>query len=966
MKKHPLLFLLCLSGLTVAATAQDVRLGLVAYWPLDEVSPDGLTTPDKSPAPLDLTLVNMDATNLTVGMRGNGMTFNGTDEISYANTGGAVKEGLPLQGNVRKTICLWIRANGATQTDRRFFAEASMLANPPMFNMGTDSSATAPSGKLDIYIRADSNTATVNHAKSSGSPMDGAWHHLALTDDNGVVRYFIDGVQDPAALTYTRPVATLDTISLGGIRRLSGNLALLNGTLDDVAVWNRILSPAEIQQVMNNGLATPVPPLLAASRPGPYRQGDFIRLTMQYPGQDTATFQWRRNGVDIAGATERTYAIQSLSSANQGDYSVMVNGTALSDTLTFGFTPDPSPTLGTNLVSWWPFEALDESGFPFTTPDPWGGHPLSAVDIDSTNLVLGKFGSAMAFDGVTEIAHRTTGFPVASSPEYTVAFWVKADGTAQNDLRLFAEGSDATNTPLFGLGTAVDGSNRLRLYLRSDNNVVQVAAHSESPVLDDTWHHVAWTDRNGQTRLYVDGVMDGANFNYNRATATFTLNQTSVGGIKRLLASNWGRSTMDDVAVWNRALTWTEIQGLVTSGVPAPVSTVPPEISVQPLARTVWQGRAVSFSVQVTGTAPFTYTWRKNGDPISAPDAPTLVIDPTVPGDSGTYSCVVMNAAGTDTSDPAALVVRAITGLASGQLTNWPLNAGETVTVDTLSAHDLTLSNVDPATAWQIGVNNNAVKLDGTDDLLSRTRTGVGGDIPLSSREEFSVSFWVRGSGAGQLDRRVFSEGSTVNNQPLFNLGTSTAGTTDRLNVFIRGDAGALPVDHRTSNAAVFDGFWHHVIYTDNRGQVAMYVDGKPDATFSYTRPLLTFNTISLGGILRAAVSHWFNGSLDEVNTWERALSAADAATHFAAQPVVRGTLDVIGWVPMEAGHIQMSVATSHGSTASYVVQASDSLAEGSWVNADDAQIGVASMGVLTVEVYPTAPGRRFYRVMIP
>ena len=62
--------LLAFSAMLLPAAAQDIRAGLVSYWPLDEVSVDGLTTPDKAPLHTDLTLVNMSSANVVPGMGG--------------------------------------------------------------------------------------------------------------------------------------------------------------------------------------------------------------------------------------------------------------------------------------------------------------------------------------------------------------------------------------------------------------------------------------------------------------------------------------------------------------------------------------------------------------------------------------------------------------------------------------------------------------------------------------------------------------------------------------------------------------------------------------------------------------------------------------------------------------------------------------------------------------------------------
>lgn len=951
------------------SAAQDVRLGLVSYWPLDEVSADGLTTPDKAGFGSDLTLENMDASNLVAGQRGSAMTFDGANELLFANTAGGPNPGLPLQNNLRKTICMWVKGDGVAQAaDKRIFAEASMASNAPMFNLGTDSAASGRTGKADIYIRADDNTATVNHTKSTGSALDGNWHHLAVTDNNGVLRFYIDGVLDAATPSYTRPTMTLETLSIGGIKRLSGSLAFFTGAVDDVAVWNRVLTAAEIQNVMANGLVTPVPPALVyTDRTGPYLQGDRVMLSVENRGTAPNAWQWKRNGTDIPGATESTYVIPALTAATQGDYTVVLDGATTSSTVSLTFTADPPAAVSTNLVSSWPFNALDENPFPPTTPDPWGANALSCQDIDSSNLVPGKFGTAMEFDGISEIAYRTSGFPISSNNEYSVAFWVKADGTIQSDLRVFAEGSNATNTPLFAIGTANDASSHLRMYVRSDANTELLARFSQTNVFDDAWHHVVWTDRNGQARLYVDGNLDGTDFSYNRTGQTLTLNQTSVGAIQRAAASHWSHSTVDDVAVWNRALTWTEIQSIMTAGVPAPVIAVAPDITSQPTGRTLWAGRAVSLSVQATGTGPLTYEWRKDGNPVANGTEATLTLDPAAATDSGSYTCKVTGPGGTKTSNPAVLTVKAIAGLDTGRLSAWPLDTvNGTTTPDTLSSLDLTLVNMD-AGAFTTGLKNGAAFFDGVDDELVHTYTGTGPDTSLSMREEFTVAFWVRGNGVGQSDRRVFSEASTSNTNPLFNMGTDNAGVTDQLEFYIRSDTGGIPVDHKASLLPVFDGFWHHVIYTDYKGQGQLYVDGNMDTSFTYTRAVSTFSNVSIGDIARATPSHWFAGGVDEVNTWERGLSADEALQLYQSYPKPDSIFEITGVTSPGPNQLQLTVSSSHGNIA-YRVDSTTSLTANSWTAVNDAVINPVTNGTFTVDltINPASAQRLFYRVVVP
>ncbi len=947
-------------ALALPAASEDVRIGLVSYWPLDELTADSTATPDLV-AGSPLTLVNMDGENIVPGIRGNAVSFNGIDELLFTNTNDGLNPRLPIHNNPRKTICMWVKGQGSTQGDRRIFAEASMTTTNTLFSLGTDN-ASPRTAKLAAYLRTGGGVVLIPHTKTVAEPFDDSWHHIAMTDDNGTVTFYVDGVADATTIRYSWSSLPLNTLSIGAIQRINGPITFYNGAVDDVALWSRVLSAAEIGNVMMNGLATPIPPLLSVDRAGPYLQGDRVKLSVQ-SNAPSPVYQWRRNGVPIVGATANTHVVPALTEVTQGEYTVAVNA-IVSTALVLSFTPDPAVALPSGIVSAWPFDTLDAAGFPATTPDLWGGHFLQCPEMDESNLVPGKFGQALEFDGSTEYAYRTSGFAIGANPEFSVAFWVKADATGQSDRRVFGEGSNTSASPLFTMGTATDNSPRLQVLVRSDTGSTVLSRLSTSAVFDDSWHHVVWTEKGGQARLYVDGLMDETNFNYSRSGQSLTLNQTAVSALQRSGPGNWLKSTVDDVAIWTRALTWSEVQSLVTAGVPAPVTVVAPDITLDPASRTLWEGRSVTLSVQATGTAPLDYQWFKNGDPLPDAGGASLVFDPADPSQSGIYTVRVRNSADSATSQPATLTVRPITGVQSGSLSHWPLDAGGLTTPDTISSHDFALVNMDPFSVFEPGVNGNSARFDGVNDHMVHTYTGTGADAPLTSREEFTISFWVRGNGLGQSDRRVFAEASTVNSNSLFNMGTDQQGASESLAFYIRGDSGVLPVSQQTmSFTPVFDGNWHHIIYTDNRGQAALYVDGVPDRSFTYNRPTSTFTNVSIGAIARAAQTHWFNGSMDEVRVWERALSAGEALMIYESQPKPSATLAITGIELLSATQLILTVATSLGA-ADYRLQSTTDLTVGSWSPVDEASFTTPENGVLSVMIPFSPTGKRFYRVI--
>jgi pectate lyase len=97
--------------------------------------------------------------------------------------------------------------------------------------------------------------------------------------------------------------------------------------------------------------------------------------------------------------------------------------------------------------------------------------------------------------------------------------------------------------------------------------------------------------------------------------------------------------------------------GAATSGGAVLTVITPPSITTQPSAQTAPVGSSVSFSVAASGTSPFTYLWKKDGANIAGANSETLSLSNVQNGDAGAYTVVVSNAAGSATSEGAALTV---------------------------------------------------------------------------------------------------------------------------------------------------------------------------------------------------------------------------------------------------------------------------------------------------------------------
>ncbi len=205
------------------------------------------------------------------------------------------------------------------------------------------------------------------------------------------------------------------------------------------------------------------------------------------------------------------------------------------------------------LIGYWSFD--EGAG---TVANDGSGNDNHGEVVGDAQWVAGKVGGALAFDGSDDmvVVEQNHGLPIYNNGTdnvWSIAMWVK--GGPQNDMRIFSEASTSNNNPLFNLGTKNDGATgQLDCYIRPAG---MGHTFSDAEPFDDTWHHIAWVDEDGAARLYVDGVLDGGDFNYTRAE--LDLNTTTIGGILRGNPSHWFTGMIDDVQIYNHALTEAEV-----------------------------------------------------------------------------------------------------------------------------------------------------------------------------------------------------------------------------------------------------------------------------------------------------------------------------------------------------------------------------------------------------------------------
>ncbi|MBA3685406.1 MAG: PQQ-dependent sugar dehydrogenase [Planctomycetes bacterium] len=234
---------LCTAGFdNVSVSASASIPGLVHAWKLDEGS--GLIAID-GPGTNDGTLANGPA--WAAGMVAGALRFDGSDDHVALPADLA-----PTLGGTA-TVTAWIRTS---QIGHGTFWLAPGITGVEQAGAGNDIFW----GWLDGSGRIGMQAGDAPSAKSANPINDDSWRHIALTRNaaTGMVQVYVDGSLSGSATSGTGQKTT-PIRSLGRIEDTGGTPAYLHGVLDDVRIYNRVLSPAEVNAIavggapLNNG-----------------------------------------------------------------------------------------------------------------------------------------------------------------------------------------------------------------------------------------------------------------------------------------------------------------------------------------------------------------------------------------------------------------------------------------------------------------------------------------------------------------------------------------------------------------------------------------------------------------------------------------------------------------------------------------------------------------------------------------
>jgi hypothetical protein len=215
--------------------------GPIAWWKLDETI--GTTAADSSGNALKGTLGNYPASGWTAGKVGGALNFNGVSNIITVGSPAA------LTNLARCTIAAWIKPRSLGEFKLGRIVNKRSAAGWTLF-LNSDGSA---------FFRQTFSVTEGAWSTAANSVALGVWRHVAVAYDSSSSAnrpvFYLDG----KLVTTTVRTAPSGSKSSDAASTLSiGNTSTLDrtfdGAIDDVRIYNRILTATEI-----SGLATATP-----------------------------------------------------------------------------------------------------------------------------------------------------------------------------------------------------------------------------------------------------------------------------------------------------------------------------------------------------------------------------------------------------------------------------------------------------------------------------------------------------------------------------------------------------------------------------------------------------------------------------------------------------------------------------------------------------------------------------------
>ena len=348
--------------------------------------------------------------------------------------------------------------------------------------------------------------------------------------------------------------------------------------------------------------------------------------------------------------------------------------------------PNYVPTNG--LLGWWPFNgnANDESG---------NGNNGTVNGATLTADRNGLANSGYSFNGTSNYIIVPNNNTLNLSNKYTISLWVNLPDYSSSPAQPNNVGALDYPRTLLGKPHTSGWSSGYNICLTPSEKKIGTGAANMTCCQNvgigsnfiaplNTWTNIIVTYDGITLKIYTNGNLD----NYSNGTINIDASSEPLYFGKEFTTApdnwyRWFKGKLDDIAIYNRALTQQEITALYTGTPPCtnPTATITPQG-----ATTFCQGGFVNLNA-ATGTN-YTFQWYNNGQVIAGATSSTYQATST-----GNFTVKISDGACNTTSSPVSVLVNQIPSNLVNASGNTTFCAGGNVTLYALGTGTYLWSN---------------------------------------------------------------------------------------------------------------------------------------------------------------------------------------------------------------------------------------------------------------------------------
>lgn len=605
-------------------------------------------------------------------------------------------------------------------------------------------------------------------------------------------------------------------------------------------------------------------------------------FTIQAATDPTLRYQWQRNagngfvnlseGDLFTGVGTNKLVIKSASSSTVGLYrcvlrtSTCIDTSAVVELKVNQAIPASVPRGG--LIGWWPFDCGTDDN------STNANHAIAQGAVPASDR-QGSSNKAYSLDGVNDVISVNWSASLSQinvRNQFTFAAWVDNRDTTVFNLMNMQHPSDASAGWKLALA-----KNAFAWNVTPFRTVTSEAGRNCSPTMpQNTWRHIVFTyDGSARLyRLYVNGVLVCSD------TASVNIPATESGklffGYSALGARQYSKGSLDDVGLWDRPLTESEIVRLY--------GDKPCSITIAEALPSASLAACQSHLITVNAAAaqPLSYQWQKfdgqrftnlaDGQAYSGTTTRTLAIGSMTSTTAGTFRCVLSTQTCSDTTQTAELTL--LDNQTPGYVPKvglvgwWPFDCGAD---DYSSSSNNGVVTGATVAADHEGASNKAYSFDGVDDLVSVDWSSSLDQI--GDRNAFTFAAWVNNRDASGFTLMNMQHASDTA------IGWKVHTSTNSVSWFVSPTRNVTSEAGRTCSPSIPANEWRHIVfaYDGATRQYRAYVNGMLvcSDTASVNIPSTKDGKLYFG-YSKLGASQYSNGVLDDVGLWSRSLTESE------------------------------------------------------------------------------------------